>query len=91
MSEFDSYYQNIEEPDKRQKYNNWSISKGLQQVDGLSTSPYLDKLASDNIEGLIPSISYEGARKEVIKRRKEGMEEPSAKKKSNRRSRGKTS
>lgn len=55
MSEFDSYYQNIEEPDKRQKYNNWSISKGLQQVDGLSTSPYLDKLASDNIEGRISS------------------------------------
>lgn len=51
MSQFDSYYQSVQEPDKKQKYNNWSISKGLQQVDGLSTSPYLDKIAADNIEG----------------------------------------
>jgi len=51
MSQFDSYYQSIQEPEKKQKYNNWSISKGLQQVDGLSTSPYLDKIAADNIEG----------------------------------------
>ncbi len=51
MSQFDSYYQNVQELDKKQKYNNWSISRGLQQVDGLSTSPYLDKIAIDNIEG----------------------------------------
>ena len=55
MGEFDTYYKNVEEPDKRQRYNNWSISRGLQQVDGLSTSPYLDRLAADNIEGRLSS------------------------------------
>lgn len=59
MKDLDSYYTSLQEPGKRQKYQNWETAKGLQQVDGLSTSAYLDEVARRNIEGDI--TSYEAA------------------------------
>ena len=41
------------EPDKREKSIAWSIATGLQQVDGLTPSPYLYETARRNIEGEI--------------------------------------
>ena len=41
------------EPDKKEKSIAWSIATGLQQVDGLTPSPYLYSLAKRNIEGEI--------------------------------------
>ncbi len=61
--------------------------KGAWVKDGDGEEVYL--AFSIERQRLIPSISYEDARKEVIKRRKKGMEEPSAKKKSTRQSKGK--
>ena len=49
----DYQYINQQEPDKSRRYANWQAAKGLQDVDGLKTSDYLDKVASDNIEGKI--------------------------------------
>jgi len=46
-------YINNPEPQKKQRYLNWQAAKGLQQVDGMSTSPYLDEVAEKNIEGQI--------------------------------------
>lgn len=55
MSEFDAYYHSVREPEKRQRYENWAASKGMQAVDGLKTSEYLDEVARRNIEGEISS------------------------------------
>ena len=49
----DYQYIHQQEPDKSRRYANWQAAKGLQDVDGLKTSDYLDKVASDNIEGKI--------------------------------------
>ena len=55
MSEFDEYYHAVAEPEKRKRYQNWAASKGMQAVDGLKTSEYLDEVARRNIEGDISS------------------------------------
>ena len=44
-------YRQSPDPDKRTKYAYWQAAKGLQAVDGLETSPYLDQVAGKNIEG----------------------------------------
>lgn len=55
-------YQEIEptsDPDKRKEY--WEIGKGLQQVDGLDTSEYLETVRSNcsNIQNVIyPDSGY---------------------------------
>jgi len=49
----DYHYINQQEPEKSRRYVNWQAAKGLQDVDGLKTSDYLDKVAADNIEGKI--------------------------------------
>lgn len=41
------------EPDKREKASVWSTAIGLQAVDGLTTSEYLQQTAKRNIEGEI--------------------------------------
>ena len=48
------------EADKKEKSIAWSIATGLQQVDGLTPSPYLYETAKRNIEG---EISIEEAKK----------------------------
>lgn len=58
---FESYIREGE-PDKKEKSIAWSIAIGLQQVDGLTPSPYLYETAKRNIEG---EISIEEARKLV--------------------------
>ena len=55
MSEFDEYYHSVAEPEKRKRYENWAASKGMQAVDGLKTSGYLDEVARRNIEGDVSS------------------------------------
>ena len=57
--DFDSYIRQGE-PDKKEKSIAWSIATGLQQVDGLTPSPYLYETAKRNIEG---EISIEEAKK----------------------------
>lgn len=59
--DFESYNREGE-PDKKEKSIAWSIATGLQQVDGLTPSPYLYETAKRNIEG---EISIEEARKLV--------------------------
>ena len=44
-------YREERQPDKKQRYENWTTAKGLQAVDGLVTSPYLDRIAREHIEG----------------------------------------
>lgn len=41
------------EPDKKYKSYIWATAIGLQDVDGLKTSKYLEQIARDNIEGKI--------------------------------------
>jgi len=60
MSVFDTNYEAEKEPQKRAKYETWAAAKGMQAVDGLSTSPYLDEVARRNIEGDL--TSYEAAK-----------------------------
>lgn len=60
MSELDTYYEAEREPGKRLKYQNWAAAKGMQAVDGLKTSEYLDEVARKHIEGAI--TSYEAAK-----------------------------
>lgn len=60
MSTFDEYYHSVAEPEKRKRYENWAASKGMQAVDGLKTSEYLDKVARMNIEGDI--TNYEAVK-----------------------------
>ncbi|SFR61315.1 Fic family protein [Thiomicrospira sp. ALE5] len=61
MNEF-GQYKKISDPDKRQKAENWRIAIGLQEVDGLTPSPYLIQIAIDNIEG---KLSVEEAEQEI--------------------------
>lgn len=61
MSEFGKY-KKIGDPDKRKKAENWRIAIGLQQVDGLTPSQNLIKIATDNIEG---KISVEEAEQQI--------------------------
>lgn len=58
--ELSSIYQNEQEPQKKQRYLNWQAAKGLQAVDGIKTSAYLDKVAADHIEGSISA--YEASK-----------------------------
>ena len=51
-SDFDEY-QRLGEPEKTEKSQIWQTAIGLQQVDGLSPSAYLIKIAKQNIEGKI--------------------------------------
>lgn len=60
MSEFDAYYESEREPEKKSRYENWAAAKGMQAVDGLRTSGYLDDIARQHIEGNISS--YEAAK-----------------------------
>jgi fido (protein-threonine AMPylation protein) len=53
MNKLDERYKNEKAPSKRGKYANWTAAKGLQQVDGLKTSHYLDEVAQRDIEGEI--------------------------------------
>ena len=46
-------YEKQGEPDKAEKSIIWQTAIGLQQTDGLRTSPYLIELAKQNIEGEI--------------------------------------
>lgn len=50
--DFDEYIRQGE-PDKREKASVWSTAIGLQAVDGLTTSEYLQETARRNIEGEI--------------------------------------
>lgn len=38
-------------PDQQERRKNWQAAKGLQAVDGLQTSPYLETISGENIEG----------------------------------------
>lgn len=62
MSDFDEYIQQGE-PDKQQKARTWATAIGLQAVDGLETSAYLNDTAKRHIEG---DITIDEAR-ELIK------------------------
>ena len=57
-----SGYFEAREPGRRARADAWSTAIGLQQVDGLSTSPYLVQTAKDHIEG---RISQEQARQRI--------------------------
>lgn len=46
-------YEKLGDPDKMEKVGIWKAAIGLQKVDGLKVSPYLLKLAKQNIEGEI--------------------------------------
>ena len=41
------------DPEIRERASNWRMAIGLQEVDGLSVSPFLLELARKNIEGLM--------------------------------------
>ena len=47
---FDEYLRQGE-PSKKAKAANWQTAIGLQAVDGLSTSEYLEEIAKRNIKG----------------------------------------
>jgi len=49
----DETYRPEQGPDIKAKHANWSASKGLQAVDDLATSSYLDEVAKRDIEGEI--------------------------------------
>jgi fido (protein-threonine AMPylation protein) len=55
-------YKKLGEPDKLEKLENWRVAIGLQQVDGLTPSKYLIKIAKENIEG---RISTDDAEKQI--------------------------
>ena len=46
-------YLHSSDPEVRRRADNWGVGIGLQDVDGLSVSPYLIELAKLNIEGKI--------------------------------------
>lgn len=52
-------YKTDPDPKKREKAWAWATGIGLQDVDGLSVSPYLVELAIRNIEGEITSKEVE--------------------------------
>ena len=47
---FDEYLK-ASEPHKRERAEAWKVAIGLQAVDGLSTSVYLEEIAKRNIKG----------------------------------------
>ena len=49
-------YKNHPDKDVRDRANNWGAAIGLQNVDGLSVSEFLIKLARQQIESEISSI-----------------------------------
>lgn len=49
---FDEYLHHSN-PEVRKRASNWGVGIGLQDVDGLTVSPYLIELAKLNIEGKI--------------------------------------
>lgn len=55
---FDNY-KTDPDPKKRELAGIWAGSIGLQDVDGLSVSPYLIELAKRNIEGKITTKEVE--------------------------------
>ena len=80
MDKLDERYKTEKAPNKRGKYANWTAAKGLQAVDGLKTSPYLDEVAQRDIEGeidayrakeLIDSYYHTVAKVEEIERHAE--------------------
>ena len=54
---FDEYIRQGE-PSQREAAYAWSTAIGLQTVDGLKTSEYLNDLARRNIEGESPSMRW---------------------------------
>lgn len=50
--DFDEYIRQGD-PSKRERADAWRVAIGLQAVDGLKTSAYLQELARRNIEGEI--------------------------------------
>lgn len=54
--DFDEYIRQGE-PEQKEKAENWSIAIGLQAVDGLQTSKYLQETAKRNIEGELSAYS----------------------------------
>jgi fido (protein-threonine AMPylation protein)/DNA-binding transcriptional ArsR family regulator len=52
MTDFEEYIRQGE-PSQKERAQNWRMAIGLQQVDGLTVSPYLLELARQNIEGKI--------------------------------------
>lgn len=58
--DLETKYLNESEPQKKQRYINWQAAKGLQAVDGIQTSAYLDDVAEKHIEGTI--TSYEASK-----------------------------
>ena len=56
--DFDEYIRQGE-PDKLKRADAWRVAIGLQAVDGLTTSDYLDETARRNLEG---EISIDEAR-----------------------------
>ena len=80
MDKLDERYKTEKAPSKRGKYANWTAAKGLQAVDGLKTSSYLDEVAQRDIEGeidayrakeLIDSYYHSIAKVEEIERHAE--------------------
>lgn len=61
MDNFEEYKKQ-NEPEKYKKAENWGVAIGLQQVDNLTPSTYLIKIAKDNIEG---KISIDEANEEI--------------------------
>lgn len=52
MDSFEAYVKQLE-PSKHRRGYDWLTAIGLQGVDGLKTSAYLEKIARMNIEGKI--------------------------------------
>ncbi len=61
MDNFEEYKKQ-NEPEKYKKAENWGVAIGLQQVDNLTPSKYLIKIAKENIEG---KISIDEANEEI--------------------------
>lgn len=55
---FDEYIRQGE-PQKRERADAWRVAIGLQAVDGLKTSTYLQETARRNIEAKSPSTRHE--------------------------------
>ena len=65
-------YKNDPDPKKRELAVIWAGSIGLQDVDGLSVSPYLVELAIRNIEGEITIKEVKALIEEYYKNLKSG-------------------
>ena len=65
-------YKNDPDPQKRKLASAWATGIGLQDVDGLSVSPFLIELAIKNIEGEITTKEVEALIHEYYKNQKSG-------------------